>query len=105
MRKYKDSRPTLYDIFFYENELTSEEKDYYHNNIEFFYRCLYDSTKQRFKSFEEIRVRMNELKTFFFNCNNCHEMMRLDKINEFEIYRRNGLYEINCPYCNSNNIP
>ena len=97
--------PKLYDIFFYENELTSEEKDYYHNNIKFFYKCLFDTTKQRFKSFEEIKVRMNDLKKLFFNCSNCHESMRFDKLNEFEIYRKNGLYEINCPYCNSNNTP
>ena len=90
------NNPVLYDIFFYENELTSEEKAYYYNNIDFVRELLSD------KNFELIKARMNHLYMSLYECNNCKKSMELNRINELKIYREKGLYKIVCSYCNSN---
>ena len=99
LTKYKKNntglRPELYDIFFYENELTLEEKDYYFYNIDYF-RELFSNEM----SFAQIKADMNQFYMSLHNCDNCNESLRL---NEFKIYRNNGFYKIACPHCNSNN--
>lgn len=92
------NKPIFYDVFFYEEELTEEEKDYYANNIEFIHEIFsrYDNEM----SIEIIKNRMNLLYNSLFTCNSCGKSMKLDKL---EISREHGLYKILCKFCNCSN--
>ena len=90
-----NEKPRFFDIFFYENELNEEEKNYYIKNNEYI-RSLISIYSDM--SINNIRKHMNHLYHYSFSCEICKERMVLDKLVK---YIRDGLYYIKCPFCQS----
>jgi len=90
--------PKFYDIFFYEKDLIKEETEFYAKNIDFIreYLSSFDNI-----SIEEIKNHLNNLYDSLYTCNNCTINLKLD---EFKIYKKNGLYEMKCPVCNLSSV-
>ena len=88
-----DMTPSFYDLFFYENELTNDEKLFYNNNINYIRWLISDLDEM---SIERIKNKMNELYTETFYCIQCGKGARK---NQFIFYIDNGIYKLICPFC------
>ena len=95
----EQSNPEYYDIFFYETELSKNEKDYYYQNINYI-RYIYSTFGEM--SVERIRNRMNIFYQINYPCKICKRRM---KKNEFIKKIENGLYKVKCPSCDSFHEP
>ena len=83
-----------FDVFYYEEELTEKEKDYYYNNIDFIREIL---SRFNNSSFERIKDRINSLNEQRHYCESCNSLIAL---HEYKTNIENGLYKISCPNCN-----
>ena len=85
--------PKYYDLFFYESDLTENEKVFYKKNIDYIRWLISDFDEM---SIESIKNRMNELYSELFSCVSCGSSARKDK---FQFYIENGIYKMICPFC------
>ena len=85
--------PKYYDLFFYESDLTENEKLFYRNNINYIRWLISDFDEM---SLERIKNKMNELYSELFSCVRCGSNARKD---EFKFYIENGIYKMICPFC------
>ena len=91
---YHRTRIEFYDVVYYEEELTKEEKNYYYNNIDYIRELI-----SRFDnlSVQNITNYINGLNENREICENCRREIQLNK---FKVNIENGLHNITCPYCN-----
>jgi len=105
--------PKFYDIFFYENELSSEEQLFYSKNIGTIHEILNDFGEA---SINKIRENIKSLpKEFKFKCKRCGKGGKITKSEPFfynysphfylntlevkiELDKKNYLYKIYCPF-------
>ena len=90
--------PKFYDIAYYEDDLTIEEKNYYANNNEYLRNLLNLYCEM---SIESIRNNINRLYHFSYTCDRCKERMVLGQLKKFI---KDGLYNIKCPFCQNSCI-
>ena len=95
LTSYGKTKPIFYDVYYCESDLRKEEKDYYEKNIVFIRNCFYNL---RNISHEGIKEHMNNIYESSYSCKKCTIILKLD---EYEIYKNNGIYEILCPICKS----
>ena len=120
LKPYKtEELPEFYDIFFYENELSPEEKIFYSKNKTNIRGLLINFDKA---TINDIRKYINCFpKEFEFKCENCEKRGNITKSEplffkysphfyldkeevKVEVDKKDGLYKIYCPSCKNPNI-
>ena len=90
---YTDHRATFYDIFYYEEDLSPNEKTYYSKNITYIRKIL-DNLGEI--TINKIINHINELSNNFYKCKKCFEKMKPDY---FVPFIENGLHKVKCIRC------
>ena len=94
--------PKFHDVFFYENELTKEEKLYYANNVMYIRGLINDLGEM---TIEKIRNHINDLNNFLNNFEYiCEICENITKIKNHKPKIENGIYSIICPFCGETQI-
>ena len=93
-----NKKPKFYDLFFYLDDLTQDEKLFYNENINYIRWLISQFGEMRI---ERIKNKMNELYNKSFYCSRCLRNRTKDK---YKIYLENGIYKKMCSFCKNSEI-